>query len=92
LFIKKYDNVLLICLAKTDVDKVLVGLHDGPIGGIFGGETIGHKNIRAGYFWPTLFRDAYSYARKCKLCQMSSRKEKKHDFPLQPIEVESPFE
>lgn len=43
LFRKKYDNVLLSCFEKNDVEKVLVDLHDGPYGGNFGGETTAHK-------------------------------------------------
>jgi hypothetical protein len=64
LFKKNYDNVFLRCLEKPDVDKVLVQLHDGPVGGNFGEEMIVHKILIVGYFWSTLFKDAYVYARK----------------------------
>jgi hypothetical protein len=83
LFRKNYDNVFLICLEKTNADKLLAQLHDGPTRGHFGGEMTAHKILSVGYYWPTLFRDAYSYARRCKLCQTSSGREKKHIFPLQ---------
>jgi hypothetical protein len=43
LFCKNYDGVLLICLEKADIKKVLIELHDGPTGGNFGGDTIAHK-------------------------------------------------
>jgi len=41
--------------------RVLKDLHDRPTSGNFAGETKGHKIMRAGYYWPTLFRyvDAY---------------------------------
>lgn len=35
-----YDGVLLRCLEKDEADKVLNELHDGVIGGNFGGDTI----------------------------------------------------
>eukprot|EP00253_Pinus_taeda_P007341 PITA_07341 len=41
-------------------------MHDGPTGGHYGGDTTAHKILRAGYYWPTVFRDSYAYARKCK--------------------------
>jgi hypothetical protein len=49
LFKKNYDSMLLRCLEKQEVDKVLFDLHDGPAGGHFIGDTTTHKILRAGY-------------------------------------------
>jgi len=65
LFRKNYDSILLRCLEKTEVEKVLQELHDGPTGGHFGGDTTAHKIIRAVYYWPTLFKDTHD----CKKVQ-----------------------
>ena len=81
LFRKYYNDVFLRCVEKYDADKILVELHDGPTGGHFGGETSTHKILHAGYYWCTRFRDAYSYTKKCKTCQIYSRRERKHAFP-----------
>jgi hypothetical protein len=43
LFRKNYDSMLLRCLEKEEVDKVLFDLHDGTAGGHFGGDTTAHK-------------------------------------------------
>jgi hypothetical protein len=91
LFHVNYDRVLLRCLECEDVDKVLKELHDGPAGGNFAGNTTAHKILRVGYYWPTLFRDAHTYARNCKTCQMSVGREKRAVFPLQPVVVSRPF-
>jgi hypothetical protein len=48
LFRNNYDGVLLRCLEKQDVDKVLKDMHDGPVGGHFSGDTTTHKVLRAG--------------------------------------------
>ena len=48
LFRKSYDSVLLRCLEKTEVEKVMQELHDGPAGGHFGGDTTAHKILDAG--------------------------------------------
>jgi hypothetical protein len=74
------------------LDKVLTELHDGPAGGHFAGNTTAHKILRADYYWPTLFKDAHTYARNCKTCQMSVGKEKRAAIPLQPVMVSRPFE
>jgi hypothetical protein len=79
LFQMNYDGVLLRCLEQDDVEKVLKELHDGPVGGNFTGETTAHKILREGYYWPTLFRDAHTYTRRCKTCQLSmSGKRRRH--------------
>ena len=92
LFWKNYDYVLLRCLEKTDAEKVMHELHDGPARGHFGGNTTTHKILHAGYYWPTLFKDAHEYARKCKVCQTLVGRERKAAFPLQPVNIQQPFE
>eukprot|EP00253_Pinus_taeda_P015172 PITA_15172 len=46
---------------NQEAQRVLQELHDGPAGGHFGADTTAHKVIHAGYYWPTLFRDAHEY-------------------------------
>ena len=48
--------------------------------------------MQAGYYWPTLFRDSYTFARKCQECQLFAGRVKKPAFPLQPILDERPFQ
>eukprot|EP00253_Pinus_taeda_P008539 PITA_08539 len=50
LFRKNYDSVLLRCLEKTEAEKVLHELHDGPAGGHYAGDSTAHKILRAGYY------------------------------------------
>ena len=78
LFKRNYDSVLLRCLEKTEAEKVLQELHDGPAGGHYVGEATTHKILRAGYYWPTLFKDSYNYVRKCQVCQTAAGKQKSH--------------
>eukprot|EP00253_Pinus_taeda_P029433 PITA_29433 len=92
LFKKNYDSILLSCLEKTEAQKVLQELHDGLAGGHFGADTTAHKIIHAGYYWPTLFRDAHEYVGKCLNCQTSSGRQRTLAFPLQPVNIEQPFE
>ena len=64
-FRKNADGFLLCCLEKEESDLVLTQLHDGTAGGHFGGDATAHKILRLGYFWPTLFKDAYAFIRRC---------------------------
>jgi hypothetical protein len=69
IFWVNYDGVILRCLECEYEDKVLKELHYGPADEDFRGNTIAHKIQRVGFYWPTLFKDAYTYARNCKTSQ-----------------------
>jgi hypothetical protein len=92
LFRQNFDGVLIRCLEKDEAKKVLLELYAGEAGGHFGGDTTAHKVLRAGYYWPALFKDAYALCHKCVICQKASRRTQKPAFPLQPILVDSPFQ
>ena len=77
LFRKNYDGVFLRCLEQEGASKVVKELHDGPAGGHFSGDTTAHKILRAGYYWPTFFKDAHAYVRKSDTCQRSGGKQAK---------------
>jgi hypothetical protein len=57
------------CLEKEESEKVLSKLHAGEAGGHFNGYTTTHKVLRAGYYWPTLFKDDHVLCRKCIIFQ-----------------------
>jgi hypothetical protein len=60
LFHQNFDGILMRCLEKDEAENVLLELHASEAGGHFGGDTTTHKVLRAGYYWPTLFRDAHA--------------------------------
>jgi hypothetical protein len=92
LFRQNFDGVLMCCLEKDEAEKVLLELHAEEAGGHFSGDTTAHKVLRAGYYWPTFFKDAHALCHKCVICQKASRWIHKPTFPLQPVSVDSPFQ
>jgi hypothetical protein len=92
LFHLNYDGVLLRCLEQDNAKKVMRELHDIPMGGNFAGEIMTRKLLRGGYYWPTLFRDAHAYARKCKTFQVNAGRENRVVIPLQLMTISRPFE
>ena len=91
-FRKNADGVLLRSLGKEESDLVLTQLHDGPACGHLGGDTTAHKILRAGCFWPNLFKDSHAFVRRCQYCQIATGRVKKPTFPLQPVVVDRPFQ
>jgi hypothetical protein len=60
------------CLERDEANKVLYELHAGEAGGHFVGDTTAHKLLRAGYYWPTLFKNSHALCRKCIIFQKAS--------------------
>ena len=55
-------------------------MHDGPTGGHYGSDIAAQKILQVGYYWPTLIKDAPDYAKKRKICQTTSGKERNGDW------------
>jgi hypothetical protein len=86
------DGVILRCVDKEEVDKLITELHAGHCGGHFAARTMTHKILRAGYYWPTIFSDTHRYVRACQPCQFFTDKQRLPALPLKPIIVEAPFQ
>lgn len=49
LFHNNYERVLLRCLETNDTKINLKELHDGLVGGHYGGDTMSYKILQVGY-------------------------------------------
>uniref|UniRef100_A0A2N9ICY4 Uncharacterized protein n=1 Tax=Fagus sylvatica TaxID=28930 RepID=A0A2N9ICY4_FAGSY len=54
---------------KAEADYVMREVHEGICGNHSGARSLVHKLVRAGYYWPTMQKDAVSYVRACDKCQ-----------------------
>ena len=43
------------------------------------------KVLQSGFFWPTLFKDAYTYLMSCDRCQQVGNISRRHEWPLNNI-------
>ncbi|XP_042400764.1 uncharacterized protein LOC121990755 [Zingiber officinale] len=58
LYKKAFSRPLLKCVGTEDAEYILQEVHQGSCGGHPGGRSLAKKVILAGYFWPTLQKDA----------------------------------
>jgi len=54
---------------EENIHDILKACHDGCCGGHFADMIIGHKVLKMGYFWPSVFSDARKYVHGCDSCQ-----------------------
>uniref|UniRef100_A0A2N9J8F1 Uncharacterized protein n=2 Tax=Fagus sylvatica TaxID=28930 RepID=A0A2N9J8F1_FAGSY len=69
LYKRGFSLPYLRCLDKAEADYVMREVHEGICGNHSGARSLVHKLVRAGYYWPTMQKDAISYVRACDKCQ-----------------------
>ena len=92
LYWKDLSRVLLRCLDKEESNQVMHHFHSSTCGGHHYWKTTAHKILRAGYYWPVLFVDVFTFVRACDQCQRFIGKQQLKSLPLRPAIVSGPFQ
>ena len=79
------------CLTHKEAEIVLNDAHSGACGGHLSRLAIAQKILRAGYFWPTVFKDCVEAVKRCHPCQLYTRKMRSHPTPLFLVVSVGPF-
>jgi len=79
------DQIIRRCLPEEEHQSVLTFCHKLACGGHFGPRKTAEKVLQSGFYWPTLFKDAYTFCKLCDRCQMTGRITRKDMMPLTPI-------
>ena len=58
LYKRGFSRPYLRCLRTKEVDYVMREVHEGICGNYSGSRSLVHKLVRAGYYWPTMQKDA----------------------------------
>ncbi|XP_070055177.1 uncharacterized protein [Nicotiana tomentosiformis] len=83
------DQLMKRCIPEKEVELVLYDYHASPYGGHRGHYRIAAKVLQYGFFWPTLFKDAHAFVKKCDQCHRIGTIKRRHQMPLNNIlEVE----
>ena len=85
------DSVLCRCLTFKEAERVLNDCHFGAYGGHMFGYATAQKILRAGYFWPSIFKDCILAIRSCHEYQIYQRKMHTPPTPLHPVVTVGPF-
>ena len=66
-------------------------VHEGISENHPGARSLVHKLIRAGYYWPTMLKDAQAYVKNCDKCQRFSNLIRQPSEELTPMTAPWPF-
>ncbi|ROV58073.1 transposase, partial [Limosilactobacillus reuteri] len=86
------DQIIRRCVPDHEQHSILSFCHDHACGGYFGPKKTAAKVLQYGFYWPTLFRDAFDFCKACPACQSFGRINKRNMMPLNPILVVEIFD
>ena len=75
------DKLLRRCIPEHEQQSVLRFCHDLQCGGHFSGQKTARKFFQSGLFWPTIFKDAFEFAKMCDKCQRTGSIGKRDEMP-----------
>ncbi|GJX45018.1 reverse transcriptase domain-containing protein [Tanacetum coccineum] len=66
---------------------ILEACHNGPTGGHHGANLTAKKVFDAGFFWPTIYKDAHELVKNCDSCQRQGKISQRDEMPQNSIQV-----
>ncbi|CAM8920450.1 unnamed protein product [Rhodiola kirilowii] len=86
------DQILRRCIPDDEIASVISFCHEHACGGHFGPRRTARKILDSGFFWPHVFRDAYSHCKRCDKCQRVGNISARNEMPQVPILVNDVFD
>ncbi|GJW02286.1 reverse transcriptase domain-containing protein [Tanacetum coccineum] len=59
------DQIIRRCVFGQEALEILKACHEGPTGGHHSANITARKVFDAGFFWPTIYKDAYELIKSC---------------------------
>ncbi|GJS69618.1 reverse transcriptase domain-containing protein [Tanacetum coccineum] len=81
------DNIMRRCVAGSETLEILAHCHSGPTGGHHSASVTAKKVYESGFYWPSVFKDANEYVRRCDACQRSGNIPSRNEMPQNNIQV-----
>ncbi|GJR12405.1 reverse transcriptase domain-containing protein [Tanacetum coccineum] len=62
------DEIIRWCVHGQEANDILKACYEGPTGGHHSANLTAQKVFDAGFFWPTIYRDAHTMIKSCDTC------------------------
>jgi hypothetical protein len=79
------DQVIRRCVPNDEIYSILTYCHNYACGGHFGPKRTARKILDSGFYWETLFKDAYQFCKSCEKCQKMGNLSRRNEMPQNPI-------
>ena len=82
------DQVIRRCVPNGEFEAILHHCYDTSVGGHSGPQRTARRVLDSGFYWLTIFKDAYRFVKGCEKCQRAEGNiTKRNEMPQQPIIV-----
>nr|GEZ03419.1 reverse transcriptase domain-containing protein [Tanacetum cinerariifolium] len=81
------DQVIRRCMHGKEALDILEACHNGLTGGHHGANLTAKKIFDAGFFWPTIYKDAHEFVKNCDSCQRKGKISQWDEMPQNSIHV-----
>nr|GEU87346.1 reverse transcriptase domain-containing protein [Tanacetum cinerariifolium] len=81
------DQVIRRCVHGKETLDILEACHNRPTGGHHGANLTAKKIFDAGFFWPTIYKDAHEFVKNCDSCQRQGKISQRDEMPQNSIQT-----
>ncbi|GJR11726.1 reverse transcriptase domain-containing protein [Tanacetum coccineum] len=81
------DQIIRRCVFGKEDEDILKACHEGPTEGHHSANLTAKKVFDAGFFWPTIYRDAHAMIKSCDSCQRQGKISQRDEMPQNAIQV-----
>nr|GEU79710.1 reverse transcriptase domain-containing protein [Tanacetum cinerariifolium] len=86
------DQIIRRCVHGQEANDILRSCHEGPTESHHGANFTTKKVFDAGFFWPTIYRDAHNLVKSCDSCQRQGNISQRDEMPQNVIQVYEIFD
>nr|GEX41411.1 reverse transcriptase domain-containing protein [Tanacetum cinerariifolium] len=63
------DQIIRRCVTGKEAIDILNACHSRPTGGYYGANYTAKKVFDSGFYWPSIYKDAFKLVKRCDSCQ-----------------------
>nr|GFC10394.1 reverse transcriptase domain-containing protein [Tanacetum cinerariifolium] len=80
------DQIIQHCVHGQEAFEILKACHEGPSGGHHGANLTAKKVFDAGFFWPSIYRNAHKMIKTCDICQRQGKIFQRDEMPQNTVD------
>nr|GFB37340.1 reverse transcriptase domain-containing protein [Tanacetum cinerariifolium] len=81
------DQISRRCVAWQEAIDILKACHNGPTGGHYGASYTAKKIFDSGFYWPSIYKDAFELVKHCDSCQRQGKVSQRDEMPQNFIQI-----
>nr|GEX60116.1 reverse transcriptase domain-containing protein [Tanacetum cinerariifolium] len=81
------NQIIRCCVTGKEAIDILNACHSGPTGGHYGASYTAKKVFDSGFYWPSIYKDAFELVKHCDSCQRQGKVSQREEMPQNFIQI-----